>query len=367
MITSYTGYPIIIDSSSMEWVVIGYLTHISIAVMQASLAGVLIVSGMSNTFLKGQPPLKKLLIFFSLSVDLPENIRFLAGIKQLVFGTALLLPFFLGVTYLFSAIGALSALIFLIYIEVAVAQHKKYNERFFALGFITFAIISTSFSVYERVDNLRFGVDIAFKAKTFRDKEIAWQQLNDPHSPKVNDSAPDFTLNSVDGVSSHKLSEFLNQGKPVVLFFGANSCPAFSEGTVGINRLHEKYGDTVNFVGVYLKEPHPTDEWWLTPSRWSTFLYNAVNSRVAVDIKQPNTFEERFKVAQRAHKNLLNPEIELLVDNTDNAVNNQWTGQPTRIYLLSPEGKIIYNPGSGPYSFNPDYLEPELKKYFTTL
>jgi hypothetical protein len=60
-----------------------------------------------------------------------------------------------------------------------------------------------------------------------------------------------------------------------------------------------------------------------------------------VDIVQPQLHEERDYVARRAKKNLLNNDITLLVDGVNNAVNNRWTGQPTRIYLLDKRGRVI--------------------------
>ena len=360
---AYTDYPMILNTDSMEWVLVGYLIHVLLSVFQGVLAGVLMVSGAANLFTKGAPPLKKLLRFFGGGIDFPIASNQRMGFIQLALGIALVLPFLLNISYLVSLLAALIAVIYLAGFEYRLMQRPNLAAKFFALSYIVFAVLISGFSLYEGHDNLKFGIETAFKAKKHRDAEIAWQLSSDPHSPKVGDMAPNFTLTSIDGESELQLKSLLNQGKPVVLFFGANSCPAFSQGTLGINRLHEKYQSKVNFVGVYVKEPHPSDEWWLTPSRFMSQLHARVESRAAVDIKQPSTFTERLRVARRAHQNLLNTGIPFMVDTPDNAVNNRWTGQPTRIYLLSENGEIIYNPGTGPYAFNPDYLEPVLDEY----
>ena len=51
----------------------------------------------------------------------------------------------------------------------------------------------------------------------------------------------------------------------------------------------------------------------------------------------------------------------------DNGVNNHWTGQPTRIYLLDKRGRVVYNLGMGPYASNSDYLEAVLNRVLATI
>ncbi|MCP4005118.1 MAG: hypothetical protein GY725_13065 [bacterium] len=40
-----------------------------------------------------------------------------------------------------------------------------------------------------------------------------------------------------------------------------------------------------------------------------------------------------------------------------------YTSRPTRIYFIDRAGKVIYNPGIGPFGFNPDHLEPVIQEY----
>ena len=51
------------------------------------------------------------------------------------------------------------------------------------------------------------------------------------------------------------------------------------------------------------------------------------------------------------------------VDKMDNRVQKIYNSFPTRIYLIGIDGRVVYNPGPGPWSFNPDYLGPEIEKY----
>ena len=367
---TYTDYPLILDTSSMEWVAVGYLTHIGLAIGQGVLAGCLLVSGLFNLFFQSSeehPPgnLIKLSLRFGLIANTKKNNSLFLALTQLVLGAALLAPSLFSVSHWLTVVALFLILILLAYHNVKVTTEDNIGSLARRL-LLLIAFVASTFSVYEGKDNMAFGIDVSFTAKNFRDKEIAWQLASDVHSPKLHELAPDFSLiNSVTG-QEEQLSNYLGLGKPVVLFFGANSCPAFSEGSVGINRLFAKYQDKVHFIGVYVKEPHPTDEWWLGPSRFMTNLHQWSESRAAIDIPQPETQMQRNFFAKRAQQNLLHKDIPLLVDTIDNQVNNRWTGQPTRIYLLDSSGRIIYNPGTGPYSFNPDYLEPELEKALTT-
>ena len=361
---SYTEYPMILNTDSMEWVLVGYLVHILLAVFQATLAGVLIVSGLSNIVFGHKPPLKGALAFFGAGIGFTSGSEKLFGSFQIILGSLLLAPYLFGTPHVVSMITAVAALVFMWLIEQRFIERSRVFQKLFAYSYLFFAALVAGFSAFEGKDNLKFGIETAFKAKKHRDAEIAWQLKSDPHSPKLGQYAPNFSLTSIDGETQYQLTDFLYKGRPLVLFFGANSCPAFSQGTLGINQIHEKYKSRVNFLGVYVKEPHPTDEWWLTPSRFLSKLHEMEESRAAVDIKQPKTFAERLAVAKRTHENLLTPDIPFVVDAADNAVNNQWTGQPTRIYLLDEDGKVLYNPGTGPYSFNPTHLEPVLESYF---
>ncbi len=129
-----------------------------------------------------------------------------------------------------------------------------------------------------------------------------------------------------------------------------------------LKELFKKYNHAFQFIFIYNQEPHPTDEWWLGQSRTMRFFHKKFNSLAAVDIKQPKTMQERRTVAIRCKKQLLG-DIPLYVDTMDDRVKTLYTSRPTRIYLVGKDGKVVYNPGIGPYSFNPDYLEPEIKKY----
>jgi hypothetical protein len=85
--------------------------------------------------------------------------------------------------------------------------------------------------------------------------------------------------------------------------------------------------------------------------------------RARTDIKEPVSLEQRRKVAASCQANLFDGVVPLYVDLMDNHVARLYTSRPTRIYFIDRAGRVIYNPGIGPFGFNPDHLEPVIEKY----
>jgi hypothetical protein len=81
------------------------------------------------------------------------------------------------------------------------------------------------------------------------------------------------------------------------------------------------------------------------------------------DVVEPVTLEQRRKVAASCQANLFDGVVPLYVDLMDNRVAQLYTSRPTRVYFIDDKGKVIYNPGIGPFGFNPDHLEPVIERY----
>ena len=130
-----------------------------------------------------------------------------------------------------------------------------------------------------------------------------------------------------------------------------------------LKELYERFHGAVEFIVVYVKEAHPTDRWWLGRTRTQQALHEWSGSLVRVDVKDPVTLEQRRRVAKSCHANLFDGVVPLYVDTIDNRVNEMYTGRPTRIYFIDREGRVVYNPGIGPFGFNPNHLEPVIEEY----
>ena len=105
--------------------------------------------------------------------------------------------------------------------------------------------------------------------------------------PKVDDSAPDFTLKTNDGKAEVTLSKLIGP-KPVVLVFGSFTCGPFRSQSGNIEKLFHRYKDRATFVMVYVREAHPTDGWRMES-----------NDRLGAVTAQPKTYDERVAVAQK--------------------------------------------------------------------
>jgi len=101
---------------------------------------------------------------------------------------------------------------------------------------------------------------------------------------------------------------------------------------------------------VYIREAHPTDGWQLASNLAESVLY-----------AQTFTPEARQEVAGACALGL-NLTIPVLIDGADNAADSAFNGWPERLYVLSPNGRVAYQGGKGPYGFDPDDLEAFLRR-----
>jgi thiol-disulfide isomerase/thioredoxin len=165
--------------------------------------------------------------------------------------------------------------------------------------------------------------------------------------PKLDESAPDFSLKTNDGTAEVSLSKLVGP-KPVVLVFGSFTCGPFRSHSGNIEKLYRNYKDRATFVMVYVREAHPTDGWRMDS-----------NDRVGAITAQPKTYEERADVAQKCGR-LFNLGFPMLVDTIDDTAGARYSGMPGRLYLIDKSGKVAYKSGRGPYLFKPAELEQSL-------
>jgi thiol-disulfide isomerase/thioredoxin len=165
--------------------------------------------------------------------------------------------------------------------------------------------------------------------------------------PKLDESAPDFSLKTNDGKAEVTLSKLVGP-KPVVLVFGSFTCGPFRSHSGNIEKLYRMYKDRATFVMVYVREAHPTDGWRMES-----------NDRVGAVTAQPKSYEERADLAQKCGR-LFNLGFPMLVDTIDDTVGARYSGMPGRLYLIDREGKVAFKSGRGPYLFKPAELEQAL-------
>ena len=168
-----------------------------------------------------------------------------------------------------------------------------------------------------------------------------------PAGPRLNESAPDFTLRRVNSRDEVTLLKVVGP-KPVVLVFGNFTCRPFRGEAGDLEKLYQRYKDRAAFLMVYVREAHPSDGWRME-----------VNDRLGVTVRQPRTYLERDGVAQTCRKSM-GISFPMLVDTIDDTVNNRYSGLPSRLYLIDRLGKVAYKSGRGPFGFRPAELEQSL-------
>ncbi len=129
-----------------------------------------------------------------------------------------------------------------------------------------------------------------------------------------------------------------------------------------LTQLFERYKDDVEFIVVYVKEAHASDRWALGRSRTQRALHAFAGNLSLTDVAEPVTLAQRRKVAASCQSTLFGDRVPLYVDEMDNHVADLYTARPTRIYFIDREGRVVYNPGIGPFGFSPDHLEPVIQE-----
>ncbi len=130
---------------------------------------------------------------------------------------------------------------------------------------------------------------------------------------------------------------------------------------MSIQQLYEKYHEQVQFLSIYIREAHPVDGWWLG-RRLTKNIMLKMAPKVSMEHYDPKTLEERRSVAGEC-ETALKYGVHTYVDEMDDFVNDSYAAWPTRLYLVSLDGRIVYGGGLGPYDFKPAKLDKAIKSY----
>lgn len=165
--------------------------------------------------------------------------------------------------------------------------------------------------------------------------------------PLLNEEVPKFVLKTVEGDQEYALEDHVGK-KPLILIFGNFTCGPFRMASGDVEKLYERYSDKAEFAMVYVREAHPTDGWHM-PS----------NDRHEVRLAQPKSLEERGQVASTCQAKL-GLKMPMLVDTIDDYVGSNYSGMPSRLYLIDRQGRVAFKSGRGPFGFKPAELEQAL-------
>ena len=132
--------------------------------------------------------------------------------------------------------------------------------------------------------------------------------------PRAGEQALDFTLVATDG-RTVSLADY--QGKWVVLEMGAASCGMYAGNIKPNNVLANDYPD-VEFLVIYVREPHPGER---------TGAHSSMEQKIENAKELQSLYGENRKI---------------LVDSLDGEMHIRYGLKPNSIYVINPEGKVIY-------------------------
>jgi hypothetical protein len=119
-----------------------------------------------------------------------------------------------------------------------------------------------------------------------------------------------------------------------------------------VDSLFQAYRDRVDFLTVYIREAHPTDEWQMTS-----------NEREGVCYMQPRTLAQRVAIANDFVKRF-HYHVPLAVDPIENPADGIYAGWPERFYIVDESGVITYKGKKGPFGYHPEEVEAWLARRF---
>lgn len=117
-----------------------------------------------------------------------------------------------------------------------------------------------------------------------------------------------------------------------------------------LDELAKSFGDDVQFVGVYIREAHATDD--QVPR----------NVKEGLVFAQPETADERAEVAA-ACMTRYNFSFPMLLDDMENQAEEAYISWPDRLYLIAPDGTVAFKSGLGPHYFDVDEFEAAIRAF----
>ncbi len=117
-------------------------------------------------------------------------------------------------------------------------------------------------------------------------------------------------------------------------------------------KIYNDYKDRADFLTVYVREAHPTDEWQMKS-----------NVKEDVCYAQPKTLEQRVAIAKDFVERQKYP-LPFGIDDMNNAADLAYSAWPERLYVIDEHGRIAYAGGMGPFNYDPAEVRAWLTKRF---
>jgi hypothetical protein len=122
-------------------------------------------------------------------------------------------------------------------------------------------------------------------------------------------------------------------------------------------QIYEDYKEHADFLTVYVREAHPTDEWQMKSN---------LKEKDDVCYAQPKTLEQRLIIANDFTKRFKFP-LPFGIDDMSNAANDAYAAWPERLYIIDESGRIAYRGGNGPFKYYPAEVREWLAARYGTV
>ena len=144
---------------------------------------------------------------------------------------------------------------------------------------------------------------------------------------------------------SCSITELAQHNRPLILNFGAVTCPIFAQNLKHFNDLFSEFADFADFLIVYTRESHASNEWRFE---------NAAHS-----VRQHRSIAERLHVA-RLVTECYNTACGVVADDITNESSLAYGALPMRLFVLY-NGQVHYEGGYGPMGYNMQELKSVLE------
>jgi hypothetical protein len=148
----------------------------------------------------------------------------------------------------------------------------------------------------------------------YRHFNAGWRTLTAFPGPRAGELARDFVVYTTDG-EVVALSDF--RGQWLVVETGSLTCPMFARNVKPMNALAKKHSD-VTFLVLYVRETHPGSK--IGPHR-----------DLAEKVRRAREAAEKYGDRRK-----------FVVDDLDGRVHQAYGGFPNMVYVISPEGRIVW-------------------------
>ncbi len=208
--------------------------------------------------------------------------------------------------------------------------------------------LANSAEPHETLSAVYRGLGLNAKAVHERQLAKSIESASDP-GPKLNSLAPDFELNG--SLSSKKTGLRDFRGKsPVVLVFGSYTCPNFRESAEALTSMYRRYRANVPFLLIYIREAHAAGDWQSTR-----------NERENVSLAPVSTLADKQEHAAMCSRKLHLP-FPALVDGMDGRVEKSYNAWPSRAFIISRDGRVLYSTRLTELNFHVTEMESALKE-----